>query len=260
MSDNVNFHMTFPPTPAYIGRLLKIADGRMRSASEIAEETGIPEGASSGKIRPHIQYAGYMGLIRTEDFTRTPLGEVVRREDCMLTEKLTQMLCHIQMTSPTGAPMWRFLFHELLPENQGQISNALLSDAMKRRFGATAKFTPVITMYTKQFTELKLLSAEEDSLVLHPCAFDKDLLYVYGYALLYEWESSCPEKMEITAEELEKLKVRHTFGWSQTEEYEVLQKLCSVAVIGMNRQLVPFTIQRLVSTSFLLPKLYSLLF
>ena len=23
MSENVNFHMTFPPTPAYIGRLLK---------------------------------------------------------------------------------------------------------------------------------------------------------------------------------------------------------------------------------------------
>lgn len=49
MSENVNFHMTFPPTPAYIGRLLKIADGRVRTVAEIAEETGIPEGASSGK-------------------------------------------------------------------------------------------------------------------------------------------------------------------------------------------------------------------
>lgn len=38
MSENVNFHMTFPPTPAYIGRLLKIADGRVRTVAEIAEE------------------------------------------------------------------------------------------------------------------------------------------------------------------------------------------------------------------------------
>ena len=40
MSENVNFHMTFPPTPAYIGCLLKIADGRVRTVAEIAEETG----------------------------------------------------------------------------------------------------------------------------------------------------------------------------------------------------------------------------
>ena len=117
MSENVNFHMTFPPTPAYIGCLLKIADGRVRTVAEIAEETGIPEGASSGKVRPHIQYASYMGLLNSSDFTRTPLGKIVYLEDCMLTEKLTQMLCHVNMISPTGAPMWRYLFHELFPEN-----------------------------------------------------------------------------------------------------------------------------------------------
>ena len=77
MSENVNFHMTFPPTPAYIGCLLKIADGRVRTVAEIAEETGIPEGASSGKVRPHIQYASYMGLLNSSDFTRTPLGKIV---------------------------------------------------------------------------------------------------------------------------------------------------------------------------------------
>ncbi len=83
MSENVNFHMTFPPTPAYIGRLLKIADGRVRTVAEIAEETGIPEGASSGKVRPHIQYASYMGLLNSTDFTRTPLGKIVYLEDCI---------------------------------------------------------------------------------------------------------------------------------------------------------------------------------
>ena len=162
MSENVNFHMTFPPTPAYIGRLLKIADGRVRTVAEIAEETGIPEGASSGKIRPHIQYASYMGLLNSTDFTRTPLGKIVYLEDCMLTEKLTQMLCHVNMISPTGAPMWRYLFHELFPENQGHVSNGLISDSVKIKFGATAKFAPLITMYTKQFTELNLISLEGD--------------------------------------------------------------------------------------------------
>lgn len=158
------------------------ADGRVRTVAEIAEETGIPEGASSGKVRPHIQYASYMGLLNSSDFTRTPLGKIVYLEDCMLTEKLTQMLCHVNMISPTGAPMWRYLFHELFPENQGHISNGLISDSMKIKFGATAKFAPLITMYTKQFTELNLISLEGDYIIQNPSAFDKDLLYVYGYA------------------------------------------------------------------------------
>lgn len=260
MSENVNFHMTFPPTPAYIGRLLKIADGRVRTVAEIAEETGIPEGAASGKVRPHIQYASYMGLLNSSDFTRTPLGKIVYLEDCMLTEKLTQMLCHVNMISPTGAPMWRYLFHELFPENQGHISNGLISDSMKIKFGATAKFAPLITMYTKQFTELNLISLEGDYIIQNPSAFDKDLLYVYGYALFNEWEAIYPEKTEITAVDLEKLCFRHTFGWTQAEEYEVLEKLCLASVIGLNRQLVPFTVRKLTSKSEMLPKLYTLLF
>ena len=137
MSENVNFHMTFPPTPAYIGRLLKIADGRVRTVAEIAEETGIPEGASSGKVRPHIQYASYMWLLNSSDFTRTPLGKIVYLEDCMLTEKLTQMLCHVNMISPTGAPMWRYLFHELFPENQGHISNGLIGSIILHKIYST---------------------------------------------------------------------------------------------------------------------------
>lgn len=57
---------------------------------------------------------------------------------------------------------------------------------MKIKFGATAKFAPLITMYTKQFTELNLISLEGDYIIQNPSAFDKDLLYVYGYALFNE--------------------------------------------------------------------------
>lgn len=56
----------------YIGRLLRIADRRERSVQEISEETGIPTGKFTGKVKPHIEYARYMGLIEKEDSRAPP--------------------------------------------------------------------------------------------------------------------------------------------------------------------------------------------
>ena len=64
---NMNFHQTFKPACKYISSILDIADGTSwLSVKDISGMTGIPQGASSGNVEPHISYAEYMGLIKSE--------------------------------------------------------------------------------------------------------------------------------------------------------------------------------------------------
>src|SRR5699024_11274000 len=61
---------------------------------------------------------------------------------------------------------------------------------------------------------------------------EKDMLYVYAYALLYEWELVFPEKMEITEGELNQLQFAACFGWNRQTENDVLQLLVDRNIIG----------------------------
>ncbi len=64
---HLNFHETFAPEREHLGRLLRLADHMpFLTKEEVFAETGIPTGASSGKVVPHIKYAEYMGLVKTE--------------------------------------------------------------------------------------------------------------------------------------------------------------------------------------------------
>ena len=85
---NVNFHQTFKPECQYISSLLDIADdSTWRSVKDISGITGIPQGISSGKVEPHISYAEYMGLVKSErrekriKLSRTNLGKIIYMED-----------------------------------------------------------------------------------------------------------------------------------------------------------------------------------
>lgn len=260
MADDLNFHMTFPPTPSYIGRILKISDGTSYSIEEIAEITGIPQGVSSGKVRPHLSYATYMGLIDNESMKRTMLGEIVLQEDPMIAEKLTQLLCHTILTSSKGAPMWFYMFRTLLPENHFKMTKKMILEKMQQQFGAGIKVAPAITMYTKQFTKLGILSEKDEDIMINEIHPDKEMLYVYAYSLLLEWENIFPKEKELTARQLDELRFGAIYGWNSELEYSVLQQICDLGVIGMNNQLIPFTIKKYLSSDDLVDKLYSLLF
>ncbi|MCP4403626.1 MAG: hypothetical protein GY801_40765 [bacterium] len=53
----ITFHQTFTPERAHIAALLKCADGgKVGTDREIFAETGIPIGASSGKVPAMLDY------------------------------------------------------------------------------------------------------------------------------------------------------------------------------------------------------------
>lgn len=103
----LNFTQTFLADRTLIARLLAFAASSGSGTKEqISEATGIPTGASSGKVEPMIYYALAMGLIdanRAEgvwSLTLSTVGEVVYEEDPYLNETITLWLLHLMMCRP----------------------------------------------------------------------------------------------------------------------------------------------------------------
>ncbi len=268
----VNFHQTFPPTLEYLSRLLEITDmNDALSKEEISEITGIPTGKSSGKVEPHIDYAIYMGLVENISnqsgkykLKRTKLGNIIMREDLGLREEVTQLLCHIRLTSPsTGAFLWKLLIRGILPNYPDGIRFLLLEDELKKQpVFATKKAVnmgPFFTTYEISFETFSLISRSKEILTIVAQNFKNELLYVYAYALLYEWEQIFPQYDEITADQLSTLKFAAAFGFADIVAYSILEKLFEKSIIRINGQLSPFTIIKNASSDAMIEKAYSLL-
>lgn len=256
---NINFHQTFPPTPAYIGRILSIANGESRTPREISDLTGIPQGESSGKVVPHLKYAYYMGLIEADVSrpTLTTLGETVLTEDKSCGEALTQWLMHRSLISAAGAPMWNYLYRDLLHNNNGSVNKEYLSRQMEMRFGK-CKYTPALTTYN-EFSAIDYISVSTDSVSIRHQSLNRELLYVYAYELLAEWENIYPDHAEITADECYRMASSTCFGLSEIQWFEAMEQIAGKGICRLNRQLSPFTVIRLAESSAVIPKLYSLL-
>ena len=123
---SVSFHKTFAPERRLLFALLKFAARNGKGdIQEIASDTGIPTGKSSGKVAPVMDYCSAMGLITVgqEGSVKEPLltdfGRAVFLGDPYLQEEMTQWLCHLHLCSrETGAEVWYRLFWEgssLLP-------------------------------------------------------------------------------------------------------------------------------------------------
>ena len=257
----VHFHQTFPPTPSYIGRILAIADGTKRSAREVSDLTGIPQGESSGKVVPHLKYAAYMRLIEPDVGAPkcTPLGQIVLDEDRACSEDLTQWLLHSRLCSVTGAPMWHFLVRELMHQNHGSLSKDYLSAQMQARFNTT-KYGPVLSTYQElSAIDYLLTDKATGSVTLKAQRVHREYLYLYGYDMLCEWDQLYPGQREITENEMRLLASESCFALTETQWFEVLEQLASKGVCRINKQLTPFTVIRMASSDSMEENLYSLL-
>ena len=267
--NNLNFHQTFPPDEAMLSRLLNSeVFGEALTKEEISQQTGIPTGKSSGKVEPHICYARFMGLL--EDYysdgkhtlTLTKLGELVLEEDPGLSENVTRMLCHLRMVSPYGgAPLWETIMSEVLPHQPRGVSLLSLMDSLKRESTSNINLGPFFSSYEGGlFGPLDLIEKGDDQVKLSKHVVDHELIFVYAYALFREWELAFPGQDELTATELESLKMPDSIGWKETELYLVLEQMQDKGLIVFNRQLTPYTVTKNFAADDMIPKLYSELF
>lgn len=265
---SINFHQTFRPEKQYIAALLELAGApSYKSVKEISQLTGIPTGESSGKVEPHIIYAGYMGLIAYEkregeySLTRTKLGEAVYIEDPGLQENLTALLCHGMMQREVnGAPLWSAVFRKVLPRYRNEIKKDMLLRELNTILegNVTVKnIAPFYGSYDSFFDSVDLLDDRGEAIKLSSAVYNKEFIYVYAFVLLEYWKERYPTQDEITSDQLDALCYGDVFGWDEQEEYKVLEQLSDKGIIRMNRQLAPYTILRLVESENLIGKLYS---
>ena len=265
--ERLNFHETFKPEKQYISGILEIADGRTLTIDEISSLTGIPNGKSSGKVKPHLYYGQYMGLydfdIKNGNTTieRTPLGEIVYMEDMGLHEELTELLCHAMLVrNNAGASVWNTVIKKILPEYKNEVKKDILFKELEVIYeGKVTKknFAPFTGSYEEMFSNINVLSMSTEKLIINSLDYNKEFIYLYAYILYEHWDEIFKGQEEISSTQLEEIGFGKIFGWNTQEEYKVLECMADKEIIRMNRQLMPYTILRLDDKSNLEKKLYS---
>lgn len=265
---NINFHKTFKPERQYIGGILSVANmATSLSVQDISAYTGIPNGKISGKVEPHIHYARYMGLIESEKkegnyfLKRTKLGEIVYVEDPGLQEKLSILLCHSMMLrNKNGADMWNAIFHKILPQYHMGVKKDILIKELAQLFDGKVNkknFAPFVSSYEDIFSSIGILLLDSENIDIAMLQYNKEYVFLYAYILFEYWDEIFTNQDEISSIQLSELNFGGTFGWDEQHEYEVLEHLSDKGIVRLNRQLVPYTILRLVDKDTVMEKLYS---
>lgn len=268
ISTNINFHQTFKPEKQYIASILEIADGSSkRDIQTISSLTGIPNGKSSGKVEPHICYAEYMGLVVFDKkngeyiITKTHLGEIVSDEDPGLQENLTITLLHAMMCRKLfGAGIWEMMIKQILPKYHNSVCKDIAIKELNTHYEGKVSiknFAPFIGSYDDLFSKLQLISISGEDVSISSMKYDSEFIYLYAFILFEYWDELFEGQAEISSIQLEELSYGKVFGWGETTEYTVLERLAEKEIIRMNRQLMPYTILRLVDKEDLIVELYS---
>lgn len=265
MAENLNFHLTFPPSRDLLSRLIThCPEEVLLSKEEISEITGIPTGKNSGKVEPHICYAQYMGLLvdkRSQgkhSIHLSCLGNVIREEDPGLNEDLTLMVCHMMISSPyTGASLWSKIFNNILPAANGNLTEIVLEQKLTDIYGGVPRLGPFYSSYSDLFSRLRLLEHKNGNICLVKHKYMPELIYAYAYQLFLQWEIVYPSRNELSSTEINSLESFACLGWDNSQLYSLLEMLAEKHLILFNRQMAPYTITQLHSSDSIIPLLYS---
>ena len=268
-----NFHRTFIPERQYLGELLKYAaDGGEYEIQKIADATGIPTGASSGKSIPTADYCRGMGLVSLVTPTAkeanptlalTPFGRAVFLEDKFFKESFTQWLAHFHLCNEwRGADTWFFLFCESAPVfgNRAATDDVMkwISPLIGGKDPETA-VSPTIRMYADEasFADCGAIARENGDLVRTSAPVRPE--YAIGYAA---WLAECMELAgrgngQVSVDELEaQAGFRRISGWSQSEAQDALDLLERKRLVEVDRHMRPWLVRFLQPSSTLWNRLF----
>lgn len=268
-----NFHRTFIPERRYLGALLNYAaDGGAYEIQKIADATGIPTGASSGKSIPTADYCRGMGLVslvkaasKDDDSTLalTPFGRTVFLEDKFFKEPFTQWLAHLRLCNQwRGADTWFYLFCESTPVfgNRAGAEDMLkwLSPLIGGKDPETA-VSPTIRMYAEEasFADCGAIVREKGNLIRAVAPIRPE--FAFGYAA---WLAECMElagrgEGQVSIDELEtQAGFARISGWSPSDVQQVLELLERKRLVEVDRHMHPWLVRFLYPSATLWPRLY----
>ena len=254
----LNFHKTFIPERTYIAAMLDFAAlGKQGTIKEIAAETGIPMGKSSGKTAPILSYAIGMGLIELNQSENnslkrpvlTPFGQLVYEEDKFLSEEIIQWLAHFNLCrNDIGAKTWHRVFAQGRNILGTSFNKVQLEDFLRLSFGAGKDRTgPLVITYTDDaaFARAGVLSEQGVNLERKKAPLFDYYALSYSSYLLNLWEDFFPKQHQVTLTDF----ACNTFFfdvcfWSQSDMENFLSLLEWKGYITVDRQMVPWIMEK----------------
>ena len=252
-----NFHKTFKPERLYINAMLRsAAAGKSGNAQEIAAETGIPTGTSSGKVMPTLEYCIGMGLVKSSQkrsATRSPelttFGRMVFLEDPYLKCPITQWLAHMNLCGPvTGADVWYQTFfagfNALGLEFKREKLETHLSVIYATKPGGL--IGPMIGTYEDD-AALKIcgaISEKNGVLTRREAPLKEDMIRGYGAWLLHSMSVHFPGQSQVSVAELdETIGFKTIPAWSDSSFASLLVLLERKALIEVDRHMDPWLVR-----------------
>jgi hypothetical protein len=266
-----SFHLSYLPDRTYLREVLGYAARGLSGTKEaIQEETGIPTGASSGKVVPHLLYAEAMGLVAGARAvkgiyapTLTPLGAEVRRQDPGLDEPFTQWLAHLHLCRRHGgAQAWHLLFTDGFMRLGMRFSEAD-AERLQAQEGGGPKLGPAVEgMYREanSFSRARILTIEDPTWVREPAPLAAYWGAAHAYLVLTAWDARFPGELQLTTSAFER-ETSHfaTCGWLPPHIHAALDLIAATGAFRIERQLDEAVMTRLGTPSDLLDRLYATL-
>ncbi|MBU4270783.1 MAG: DUF4007 family protein [Planctomycetes bacterium] len=266
-----NFHKTFKPERQYIHAMLRFAaSGQEGDYQAIAAATGIPTGASSGKVPAILDYCRGMGLLRLAGQERsavkkpelTPFGRVVLLEDPYLKASVSQWIAHLNLCGPIiGADVW---YQTFFPGTQSLGMN-FARDKLEAHLNLiysvekAGLIGPMIGMYEDDaaFHVCGVLSETSGQVLRKPAPVSDEFGFGYGAWLLQMMADHFPETVQVPATDLDaKAGWRTIPGWDIGNHQRVLQLVERKGLIEVDRHMEPWLLRPAVAVESTWKRIY----
>lgn len=275
----LSFPQTFLPDRDLLARLLRFtAQGGNGNKEEISQITGIPTGASTGKVEPMIRYALGMGLIDANKTTGavwqlnlTPLGRIVFQQDAALSEPLTLWLLHLLLCRRCGlaspasgvADAWFALFAEGAVRLGKRFTLTDYLALLQERHGDKASLKALSSLVVRSYSEPRAFAGtgalqEENGYLLRQIApFKTDFFPAYTAYLYLLWEELFADRTQLAFDELaEQTRCLALTGWEETQIAAWLDWMVNHGSVQLDRHTGSPVLLRLQTTEQVLAKLY----
>lgn len=279
----INFPLTFMPERRLLVSLLEFSSKNgSGNKMEISEQTGIPTGASSGKVEPIIHYSFAMGLITSVKNSAqwqlglTDLGKVIHQEDPFLSEELTLWLLHLMscrrfnLSSPARGlnDIWFSLFADSTYRLEQQFTQQDFLEFLLDRYGQKSYLQSISSLAIRTYLEEsclgnidvlhKITKGGETKIEKQKVPLDQSYYPVYAVYFFSIWDDLFTNENQISLDLFsEKSRCFIVMGWTEKNISQWLEWMVDRSLIQIDRYTGTPMILRLKESSSVTKDVYS---
>ncbi len=258
----LNFHKTFIPERRLIGAILEYAArGKDGNYQQIADETGIPMGKSTGKVPAILDYARGMGLVQLETENTaikeprlTPFGVAVYKHDKYLGDDIIQWLVHMNLCrGDIGAKVW----HEVFAKGRSVIGSSFSTEQLENYlcglFGMGRNRTgPLVSAYLQDaaLQRAGVLTVNNKIVIRHKAPIAESFALAYSAHILALLEAYFTDEGQITFTQFNDVtKWFDICLWSDSDLELVFSFIEQIGYISVDRQMRPWLIEPMAKST-----------